>query len=132
MTSCHAEIHVSHCTRSGERLKGTHAEGHPGDGLVLGDLGALEKGEGELVCVEGECEDGTRRSPGADHEMMDRHIESFRRGEESGRQLAVVVVKVAPQHVVDWRSDKGDERQACRRGGTPSRDSRQVKGLNSA
>ena len=47
-------------------------------GSVLGDLGALEKGEGELVCVESEGEDGTWRSPGADHEMMDWHFEFLR------------------------------------------------------
>lgn len=51
---------------------------HPGNRLVLRNLGPLYKLEGELLIVKGEGEDGARRRPGADHEVMDRHDDECR------------------------------------------------------
>ena len=49
---------------------------HPRDGLVMGNLGALDEVESELFIVKGKGKDGAWGRPCADHEMMDRHCDA--------------------------------------------------------
>ena len=58
------------------RLEAAHGKGHPRDGLVLRNGGALDEVERELVVVEGKGEDGAGGRPGADHEVVDGHLVS--------------------------------------------------------
>lgn len=53
----------------------TYIESHPRDGLILGYRGALDKLQSQLLVVKGKSEDGARRRPGADHEVVDRHLD---------------------------------------------------------
>jgi len=62
----------------------THVKCHPRDGLILRDLSPLDQFEGELLVVEGEGKDGTRRRPGADHEMVYGHGEDVRASAAAG------------------------------------------------
>lgn len=56
------------------RRRLTYIEGHPRYRLVLRNLGALHQLERELLIVKRDSEDGTRRGPGANHEVVDGHL----------------------------------------------------------
>ena len=58
----------------------------------MGDLGALDQLEGQLLVVEGEGEDGAGRRPGADHEVVDGHLGWLCESRWDDDVLVVVVV----------------------------------------
>lgn len=50
-----------------------HVKCHPRDGLILWDRGTLDQLELESLVIKSKGKDGTRRRPGADHEMVNGH-----------------------------------------------------------
>lgn len=54
---------------------------HPRDGLVVGDLGPLDELHGELLIVKLHRVDGTRRRPGAYHQVVDGHRKGWGDGQ---------------------------------------------------
>lgn len=52
----------------------THVEGHPRDGLVMGDLRSFGQLQRQFLVVEGYGEYGPWRRPSSYHQVMKRHL----------------------------------------------------------
>jgi len=64
------KIHGAQADSRGRTWSWTHIECHPGDRLILWDLGPLDQPQCQGLIVEDNGEDGSWRGPGADDQVV--------------------------------------------------------------
>lgn len=55
-------------------LRAAYVKSHPGNWLIFRYWRTFDELKGKFIIVECECEDGPWRCPGADHEVVNRHL----------------------------------------------------------